>query len=466
MSNSYRSSLRASVPPRVSGTLLLLTIGFAVAYACISLFRHWHFGSSRDLAIFDQAVWHLSCFEAPASTLSQHVNIFGDHFSPILIALTPLYWLAPAPEMLLVAQAVLLAASIIPVHLYLRTRLEPAHAWPLTISYALFWGIQRTALSDFHELAFAPLLIALSVLAALRGRWGRLWIYVGLICLTKEDLVPFLGGLGLYLTWTGAKRRGLLLIATSIVAFLGIMIVVIPWLNGGQPSAYADQYADLLARPWLMPARLLTPMDKSETVLFWLLPFLFLPLFSPLSALAIPIAISRLLSPDPNHWGHGGHYSAPLAPVLAMAAGDALSKISSRIADSVVRTRAGLVIAIVCALSSALVPGHQPLLRLFSPGHYRALPDAAEIEQALRSIPAGASVVSQSALAPHLSHRNDLYLLESPFRDADYVVVSTTLDPWPLAGPDAVAKAVDHYLAIGFQEIFRSADCTILRRST
>jgi hypothetical protein len=190
-----------------------------------------------------------------------------------------------------------------------------------------------------------------------------------------------------------------------------------------------------------MPARLLTPMDKSETVLFWLLPFLFLPLFSPLSALAIPIAISRLLSPDPNHWGHGGHYSAPLAPLLAMAAGDAFSKISSRIADSVVRTRAGLIIAILCALSSALVPGHQPLLRLFSPGHYRALPDAAEIEQALRSIPAGASVVSQSALAPHLSHRNDLYLLESPFRDADYVVVSTTLDPWPLAGPDASRKS-------------------------
>jgi hypothetical protein len=73
--------------------------------------------------------------------------------------------------------------------------------------------------------------------------------------------------------------------------------------------------------------------------------------------------------------------------------------------------------------------------------------------------------VSQAALAPHLSHRNALYLLESPLRDADYVVVSTTLDPWPLDGPDAVAQAVDHYLAAGFQEIFRSTDCTILRRS-
>ena len=44
---------------------------FALAYALYGLFRHWHFGSSAyDLGIFDQAVWHLSRFEAPASTIS------------------------------------------------------------------------------------------------------------------------------------------------------------------------------------------------------------------------------------------------------------------------------------------------------------------------------------------------------------------------------------------------------------
>jgi uncharacterized membrane protein len=76
--------------------------GFTAAYALISLFRHWRFGSGYDLGIFDQAVWLMSRFEAPASTISGYAHIFGDHFSPVLILLAPLYWVAPAPETLLI----------------------------------------------------------------------------------------------------------------------------------------------------------------------------------------------------------------------------------------------------------------------------------------------------------------------------------------------------------------------------
>jgi uncharacterized membrane protein len=50
--------------------LLLIAAIFAVVYSVLGLFRHWHFGSGYDLAIFDQAVWHMSRFEAPASTVS------------------------------------------------------------------------------------------------------------------------------------------------------------------------------------------------------------------------------------------------------------------------------------------------------------------------------------------------------------------------------------------------------------
>ena len=49
--------------------LAVIVAFFGVAYALYGLFRHWHFGSSAfDLGIFDQVVWHLSRFEAPASS--------------------------------------------------------------------------------------------------------------------------------------------------------------------------------------------------------------------------------------------------------------------------------------------------------------------------------------------------------------------------------------------------------------
>ena len=53
-------------------------------------------------------------------------------------------------------QALLLAASIVPVFLYLRVRLPWGPTVTLCIAYGLFWGLQRTAAFDFHALAFAP----------------------------------------------------------------------------------------------------------------------------------------------------------------------------------------------------------------------------------------------------------------------------------------------------------------------
>src|SRR5689334_13054333 len=180
-------------PGQVSDALLLTTL-FAVAYATYGLFRHWHFDTSAyDLGIFDQAIWHLSRFEAPASSVRGVTNLLGDHFSPIIALLAPLYWLAPRAETLIVAQAILLAASIVPVWLYARRRLPRGPACGLAIAYALFWGMQRAAAFDFHEFAFAPLLVATTILAMEDRRWGLFWAMVASLIATKEDLIPLVG---------------------------------------------------------------------------------------------------------------------------------------------------------------------------------------------------------------------------------------------------------------------------------
>ena len=87
-----------------------MVVAFGAGYALYGLFRHWHFGSSAyDMGIFDQVVWHLSRFEAPASSVRGFSNFLGDHFFPVIALFAPLYWIAPRPESLIVAQAVLVA---------------------------------------------------------------------------------------------------------------------------------------------------------------------------------------------------------------------------------------------------------------------------------------------------------------------------------------------------------------------
>ena len=176
--------------------------GFAAAYGAIALLKHWQFNSSYDLAIYDQAVWHLSRFEPPASSVRGMTNLFGDHFHPVIVLFAPLFWIVPAAETLLTAQAVLLAISIIPVFVYSRHRLPRGAAVAIAVAYGLFWGMQQTAAFDVHEAAFAPLAVASLILAmertmavVLHRRGGRV----------KRTFTVDIGAL------LGKRRGGLLL---------------------------------------------------------------------------------------------------------------------------------------------------------------------------------------------------------------------------------------------------------------
>src|SRR5947209_6331509 len=85
--------------------------------AIASIVRHVDLQSGIDVAIFDQVVWHYSRFQGPFSSIRGE-NILGDHFHPLVAVLAPLYWIWSDPRMLLIAQAVLVAASIVPVFVF------------------------------------------------------------------------------------------------------------------------------------------------------------------------------------------------------------------------------------------------------------------------------------------------------------------------------------------------------------
>src|SRR5712691_4024522 len=155
--------------------LACVVCALAAGYGVYALLKHWHFDSSYDLAIYDQAVWQLSRFERPASSIRGLPNVFGDHFHPIIALFAPLFWVAPFSLTKKVAQAILLAASVVPVFLFARDRLPYGPALAMCVAYGLFWGMQQTAIFDVHEAAFAPLAVGLLLLAMDRRRWLWFW---------------------------------------------------------------------------------------------------------------------------------------------------------------------------------------------------------------------------------------------------------------------------------------------------
>ena len=103
----------------LAGTVLAA----ATLYAAVAVQRYLTFrDSSFDLVIFDQGVRGYSRFAAPVSALKNvhtgfapGVPLLGDHVSPVLALLAPLYWLHDGPLTLLLAQALLFAAAIVPL---------------------------------------------------------------------------------------------------------------------------------------------------------------------------------------------------------------------------------------------------------------------------------------------------------------------------------------------------------------
>ena len=462
------ASRRVPIPRRHLVDAAWLATVFSIAYGTYGLFRHWRFDSSAyDLGIFHQGLWHLSRFEVPGSTVRGISNLLGDHFSPILVLLAPLYWLHDGAETLIVAQAVLLAASIVPVWIYAHRRLTRWPALGVAAAYALFWGIQRTAAFDFHEMAFAPLIVALMILALDDRRWGLFWSMAAALALTKEDLIPLIGGFGLLLLWRRQVRPGIAAIAASVTAFIAIVGYAIPGMNDIGVFPYESAYGDAVRNPWQIPILLVTPLLKVRTMLLLVAPFLFTPLLSPLVILVAPIALGRFLSFSPNHWGTVFHYWAPVAPILAMAAAEGLVRVREWVTarrDAAAGARVVRWCVAGSVVASAFLPGHQPLLRLVRPAHYR-LTDVHHVGHSMVAlIPPDAAVVAQYVVVPHLSQRDQLFVLDAAAPDADYLIASERLDPWPMTSSDELRALIEQRRAQGYRSIAETDGWVVLQR--
>jgi uncharacterized membrane protein len=438
--------------------LLVLVAMAAIAYAVFSLQRHMHFASRAfDLGIFDQTVWHYSRLEAPESTLvarftdAESITVglptqLGDHFSPILALLAPLYWAWPDPRMLLVAQAILIAASAVPVFLYAEPRLGRLPAYLLAASYLLFWGISSGVEHDFHETAFAPLLVALAILFADRERLTACYAALALLLLTKENMAVLVVFFGLYLTLLRRPREGLAVAIVAVAWYALVTEVLMPALAGGLAFRYwtysqigdsfRDAVGNIITNPVLPIEVAIEPVEKVRTALYMIAPFLGLILFSPLLVLAVPLVAERMLSTNENLWTTEFHYTLVIAPILAMGAADGLRNVAGLLRLGRRAPRVAVVATSVMLVAAIAVAGRFPVVEGLVEGAYTdpgdeprrveisdAGPEVLAAREAVAVPPAHhGSVAAANELVPHLSARSEIFLLRPGVPDTDYIV--------------------------------------------
>lgn len=473
-SNRAESLKRRALP------LVIIAVATAL-YSSLSILRHRHFSSGAfDLGIFDQIIWLYSRFEPPyitmrANLLNEHA--LGDHFHPILVSLVPLYWLTGSVESLLVIQGFLFALAVLPIFLFAEKRLGRWPASLIALAYTIFWGVQQAVEFDFHEVAFAVPVVAFAIYFMDEKRWGLYFLCAALLLLTKENLSVTVAFFGIYLISQREFRRGLISLFMGLVWLLLVMGLFMPYFRGGGAYHYwtyiqfgPDFYSSIktiVRNPLLIIEVLFSPAAKLRSYWYTFYPFLCLCFVSPLFIVMIPLLAERFLSGQPNYWSMNYHYSAVIAPVLAMASADGLARLIRLIGAERLRSALGIACgSIILLLNLHLLP-RQPLWNLTDAGYWRLSQSDHTGRRAIGLIPPEASVAAQAPIVPHLSHRRHIFLLAYnlvTIPDADYIIACERLGTFPYPGFKELKEYLDGQQSKGYRKIFEEDGWIILQR--
>ncbi|MEZ0074709.1 DUF2079 domain-containing protein [Planotetraspora sp. GP83] len=478
------------VPPRrwpdqhlVSVTAI--TVAAIGIYALLGLVRFdLYRATSYDLTIFDQAVRGFAAFGAPTSPLrgmdlgqGPEFNQLGDHLSPLLAVLAPLYWLHNGPETLIVAQAVLFALAIPPIWLYTRRVLGTAPAYLVAIAYAVSWPVARAVNFDFHEVAFVPVLTAVMIERFHAGRHGATAVAALALLLVKEDMGLMVAGFGCFVFLRGRRFDGVMYVMTGLIYTFLARELLIPALGGDPENFWAynelgknapEVLATLVTDPLGVLKTLVSPQMKIDTWAFLLWPALLTCLFSPLTLMALPQFLERMLSDRPNWWASDFQYSAFTVAVLLCAGVDGTVRLTGwigrRRTNLDARTGALVWASGVFVVALTLVPRF-PFDQLIRPEFYETHPDVAAAEQAVRMVPSGVVVEAVNHVGPHLSARTTVLLWSDRAPVAQWIVADTARMSFPWASTDRMRQRVDELKAMGYQALFDREGYVVLYRT-
>ena len=354
-----RSAQPASSRSPISRSGFVLAWGLALAYAffmsLLTVARHNSvLTNAFDLGIHDQAIYNILHSGYMRSTLygTYAINYIGDHFSPILYLLAPVYALRQDARTLLILQSLFLAAGAIPLYLLARYKTRSVSlSLALASVYLLHPALHGVNLDDFHQIA----LVVVFLLAALyfletgpqEGPWARrdvpFLVALALALIVKEEVALTVAAVGAYAFFGKQRYR---LGAAVTLAGLAYFAIVVGWVMphlGGTPqidTRFGDYMAPgtdgasgiawtLFTNPWFTVVHVFGNQAKLLFILQIFLPVLFLPLFAPAAAwlVALPALAVLLLTSAHTQYDIAYHYSAHLLPSVFFLAALATTRV-------------------------------------------------------------------------------------------------------------------------------------------
>ena len=401
-----------------------------------------------DLGIFNQAFWttikEMSVFRNKCELyLVKSGSFFGVHFSPILYSLIPFYTISQKPETLLIAQSIILGIAALPLYLFTKERINKKTGLVASLIYLSNPMIHGINTYDFHVQCFIPLLLFSQFYYASKRKWNR-YLSVSLFSfMIEEHLFYVLMTLyGLVLIWPDKlnifhrERENLRRKYLLPVLVFGIYWIILsgqfiqfynpdisPFLRAGRHYRILG-VDDPLKIPYYIfknPLSALGAIKHSIPQKGWYLlqffgPFLFLSFLSPiLTAPALLWLTLSLLSNYEPYYSVGFQYPAYGLPIIFVSFVQGLKKVLIRWKKSRLHGNLLKLFFIVNFMNFFIVSPISPIQTNFDyiPAYIKPHRETHShiLRASLVRIPTDASIITQDNIFPHLSSREDAYVI-------------------------------------------------------
>lgn len=422
--------------------LTVILVFYSIAFSFLAIRNHELYQTfGWDLGFFDQLLWQASRGNLNFVSTIGNINILGDHFQPIIYLLVLLYWLFDNVRVILIAQVLLVTAAVVPLFLLAKQKTKSESVGlAVSAAYLLFSGTQFTITNEFHQSAFIPLLMSWGLYWLETGRERRGILTLSSLLLVKEESALLLTGLGLMYLCFKRVKLGIFLVGAGVVSFFILINWLIPTLSsqnryihfgyGSLGETPQDVIGSVGNNPAEVLKRLVYPQVKIEQVVWSLASYGGLPILSPVSLIPVieQYAIRFLDDRNIHRWINNNHYSAPLGPLLAFGTIMVFGRFRTFLG------RFGTFYLIAASIAAAIAL-KTPIFSIFKPQLYFTPEWVKDADKLVEAVPAGVGLAVNNSLAPHLAHRDKIYLLPE-IRDAEYIAVDLADGPnkhapWP-----------------------------------
>lgn len=483
--------------PRASFTIptALITF-FTLLYVAQNVLAYHQFRlPTYDFGIFDQVLWKIAYFQSPDISFNLQPHWLGDHFQPSLAVLAPLARLISAHWTLLIIEPILFCSGAIPLLLLGKTYTRSTII-SLTVMVVYLTAVPSVAALHytFHPSTLVPAGLLWLLWALDTRHWSLLAVLTILTLGLKEDVGYYLGFLGIWTALTYRKNpyliTGLLMATASFTwSYLATRYALPHFKQAAFETIWqldphlGNSMGDLARVTLLHPDQVVSVALNNESKRLVLTNILqsfgFAPLLYPVFLPIFPLLAERLLSTNPNHYSLIWHYGAPLIAVAAYMSmrgigtaryilGKTLRKIP-RITLPLPTNLLAIVISGTMVLGTAQQArsNHQnPFPReLF---HTWSDSLTTHRQEALKMIPAEASIAAQDTLAANLAERNNAALLSGPLAantTIEYVVIDPQLSFWPMPDVHMVQTTISECLSHGFSPIYSQDTILLLKKN-